>query len=80
LVDSAEMVRAAYTLHQADDDFSQPGSLVRDVMDDAQRDRLVGNVTRHLQNGVSPKVRERAFEYWRNIDPSVGDRIAANFG
>ncbi|WP_431034300.1 catalase [Streptomyces sp. P6-2-1] len=80
LVDSAEIVRAAYTLHQDDDDFSQPGTLVREVMDDAQRDRLVGNVTRHLQNGVSPKVRERAFEYWRNIDPSVGDRIAANFG
>ncbi|ASY34446.1 MULTISPECIES: catalase [unclassified Streptomyces] len=80
LVDSAEIVRSAYTLHQDDDDFSQPGTLVREVMDDAQRERLVGNVTRHLDNGVSVKVRERAFEYWRNIDPSVGDRIAASFG
>ncbi|MGW3486141.1 catalase [Streptomyces sp. NPDC001054] len=80
LVDSAEIVRSAYTLHQDDDDFSQPGTLVREVMDDAQRERLVGNVTRHLDNGVSVKVRERAFEYWRNIDPSVGDRIATSFG
>ncbi|EDY42755.1 catalase [Streptomyces sp. SPB074] len=80
LVDSAEIVRSAYTLHQDDDDFSQPGALVRDVMDDAQRERLVGNVSRHLDNGVSAKVRERAFEYWRNIDPAVGDRIAASFG
>src|SRR5690606_32801283 len=32
------MVRSAYTLRPDDDDFSQPGALVREVMDDAQRD------------------------------------------
>ena len=48
-----EMVRAAYTLHAADDDWGQAGTLVRDVMDDAARERLVSNVAGHLRNGVS---------------------------
>jgi catalase len=45
-------------------------------MDDGQRDRLVSNVVGHLQDGVTEPVLERAFEYWRNIDKAVGDRIA----
>ena len=32
-----EMVRSAYTLRADDDDFGQPGILVREVFDDAQR-------------------------------------------
>ncbi|GGA09331.1 catalase [Neptunicoccus cionae] len=70
-----EMVRAAYTLRKDDDDWSQAGTLVRDVMDDAARDRLVQNVTGHLTAGVSEKVLQRAFEYWRNIDADTGVRI-----
>src|SRR5262245_32946913 len=63
-----EMVRSANTLHAEDDDWGQAATLVRDVMDDAERDRLVSNVTGHLRNGVSDKVLERVFEYWKNID------------
>ncbi len=74
-VDGA-MVRQANTLHQDDDDWGQAGTLVRDVFDDAERDRLVANVAGHLSNGVSDKVLERAFQYWRNVDQSIGDRIA----
>ncbi len=59
-----------------DDDFGLPGTLVREVMDEAQRDRLVSNVVGHLRDGVSEPELERAFEYWRNIDKQVGDRIA----
>ena len=70
-----DMVRAAYTLREDDDDWTQAGILVRDVMDDAERERLVGNVTGHLCDGVSEKVLKRAFEYWRNIDSDIGDRI-----
>ena len=36
-----ELVRAAATLHAEDDDFGQAGTLVREVLDDAARDRLV---------------------------------------
>lgn len=71
-----EFVRAAYTLRQDDDDFGQAGALVREVMDDAQRQRLVANVVGHLKKGVSEPVLERALEYWRNIDKDVGERIA----
>jgi len=50
---------------------------VRKVMDGAARERLVANVVGHLKNGVSQPVLERAFEYWRNIDKELGERIAA---
>jgi len=71
-----EFVHAAYTLHRDDDDWGQPGTLVREVMDDAQRDRLVSNVVGHLSEGVSEPVLERAIEYWHNIDQETGERIA----
>lgn len=70
-----EMVRSAYTLRKDDDDWGQAGTLVREVMDDAARSRLVSNVVGHLEDGVSGEVLERAFEYWRNIDKDIGDRI-----
>ncbi len=63
-------------MRKDDDDFGQPGTLVRKVMDDGQRDRLVSNVVGHLKKGVSEPVLQRAFEYWRNIDKEIGDRIA----
>ncbi|NCU01966.1 catalase [Candidatus Macondimonas diazotrophica] len=76
---SGDFVRAAYTLRRDDDDFRQAGDLVRKVMDDAQRDRLVSNVVGHLKKGVSAPVLERAFDYWRKIDADVGERIAKAF-
>jgi len=70
-----EMVRAAQTLRPDDDDWGQAGTLVRDVLDDDARARLVSNVAGHLSDGVSEKVLARAFEYWRNIDEDIGSRI-----
>jgi catalase len=71
------LVRQAYTLREDDDDWTQPGILIREVMDDAARGRLVDNVVGHLCDGVSEKVLLRAFEYWRNIDQDTGDKIEA---
>ena len=73
---SGEFIHAAYTKRKDDDDFGQAGTLVRKVMDNAARDRLVSNVVGHLKDGVKEPVLSRAFEYWRNIDKTVGDRIA----
>ncbi len=70
-----EMVRSAYTLHAEDDDFGQAHALVNDVMDDAARERLVDTVSGILANLRREEVLQRAFEYWRNIDKAVGDRI-----
>ena len=70
-----DMVREAYTLREDNDDWSQPRALVTEVMDDAARDRFVDNVAGHLCDGVSEKVLLRAFEYWKNVDKSIGERI-----
>jgi catalase len=50
---------------------------VREVLDDAARERLVDNVVGHLLNGVTEPVLQRAFEYWRNVDKGIGERIEA---
>jgi catalase len=70
-----DMVRTAYTLREEDDDFGQAGTMVREVLDDAQRGRLVDNIVGHLLNGVTEPVLLRAFDYWRNVDKDLGDRI-----
>jgi catalase len=70
-----DMVRAAYTLRKDDDDWGQAGTLVREVYDDAARDRLVSNVVGHLLGGVSEPVLQRAFQYWKNVDATIGERI-----
>ncbi|GAA2558001.1 catalase [Pseudonocardia hydrocarbonoxydans] len=72
-----EMVRTAYTLRAEDDDWKQAGTMVREVWDDDERARFVDNVSGHLADGVSEPVLLRAFEYWRNVDKEIGDRVEA---
>ncbi|MEO8816236.1 MAG: catalase [Mycobacterium sp.] len=72
-----EMVRQAYTLREDDDDWSQAGTLVRDVLDDEQRDRLAANIIGHVSAGVHEPVLSRVFEYWRNVDPDLGRKVEA---
>lgn len=71
------MVRSAYTPRAGDDDFTQPGILVREVFNDDQRTRLVDQVAGSLLDGVREPVLSRAFQYWKSIDPDVGNRIEA---
>jgi len=70
-----ELVRSAYALRADDDDFTQPGILVREVFDDAQRAALVDQVAGSLLGGVRSPVLERAFDYWKSIDADIGSRI-----
>jgi catalase len=70
-------VRSAYTLHEQDDDWGQAGTMVREVLDDAARERLVSNIVGHLLDGVTEPVLLRAFEYWRNVDKDLGDKVEA---
>jgi catalase len=70
-----DMVRAASTLRHDDDDWGQAGTLVRAVLDDPARDRLVSNAAGHLLNGATEPVLVRAFKYWKNVDLSLGERI-----
>ncbi len=71
------MVRSAYTLRPEDDDFSQPGRLVREVFGDADRAALVETVAGSLLGGVREPVLSRAFDYWKAVDADVGARIEA---
>jgi catalase len=79
-VDAGEMVRSASTLHAQDDDFGQPGTLVREVLSDTDREHLAANVTGHLKSGVSAPILERAVAYWRAVDKALGDKIANGVG
>jgi catalase len=69
------MVRQAYTLREDDDDFSQAGALVREVWDDEQRERFVGNVAGHILGGVSDKLLPQVLDYWKSVDADTGKRI-----
>jgi catalase len=71
------MVRSAYTQRTNDDDFTQPGILVREVFNDAQRTQLIDQVAGSLLGGVREPVLGRALQYWKNIDEGVGGRIEA---
>jgi catalase len=70
-----DMVRAASNLRRDDDDWGQAGTMVREVLDDPARGRLVSNAAGHLLDGVTEPVLVRAFQYWKNVDLSLGERI-----
>lgn len=70
----AELVRAAYALHAEDDDFGQPGTMVREVWNDAQRTAAVETIAGSL-DGVTGEVLDRSLEYWRNVDDDLGARV-----
>lgn len=78
---SGEMVRTAYALHAEDDDFGQPGTLVREVMDAEDRDHLVANILGHATDkDVQPEMKPRIVQYWANVDPDVGAAVASGLG
>jgi catalase len=72
-----EMIRCAQTLRADDDDFGQAGLLVREVFDDAARDRFVETVAGALLQDVTDPVLERAYWYWSSVDAEIGARIKA---
>lgn len=74
------LVRSAATLHPEDDDFGQAGTLVREVLDDAARDRLVANIVGHVSQVTRPDLLERVIQYWTNVDATLGARVAAGVG
>ncbi|MGI9092637.1 MAG: catalase [Mycobacteriales bacterium] len=75
-VEAGEIARTAYVAHADDDDFIQPGTMYREVLDGAQQARLVSNITGHLSKGVEGDVLTRALDYWRKVDGDLGARVA----
>ncbi|WIK65191.1 catalase [Gleimia hominis] len=74
-----ELVRAAYSLHEEDDDWGQAHDLVRNVMDEAARTRLVDTVSGMLLDGVDDHVARQAIDYWKHIDTETGEKIEAKY-
>jgi catalase len=75
-VDGGEILRSAYTPRADDDDFGQPGTMYREVLDDPAKDRLVNNIVGHATNAVSGPVQERVIQYWTSVDSDLGSRVA----
>ncbi|MGF3055811.1 catalase [Microbacterium sp. YY-01] len=75
-----ELVRSAYTLHAEDDDFGQPGTLIREVMDDEQRARLVDTLVGQYSNLTLDRIKERFLWYWGQIDQGTADAVRARVG
>ncbi|VXB53659.1 Catalase [Burkholderia sp. 8Y] len=61
--------------HREDDDYySQPGALFR-LFDKAQRERLFGNIARHI-HGVPNEIVTRQIEHFRRADPAYAQGVA----
>lgn len=76
-----EMVRAAYDLHSEDDDFGQPGTLVREIMSQEDRDHLAANILGHAGDpDVQPEMKPRIVQYWTSVDPDLGAAVAKGLG
>jgi len=76
-VETAEVGRLADARHAEDDDFSQAGTLYRDVLDDRERDELVANVVAHAGADVTDEVQDRVVAYWTQVDAELGARVAS---
>ncbi|RAV33828.1 catalase [Corynebacterium heidelbergense] len=69
-----DLTRGAYVRHPEDDDFIQAGILVREVLDDAARERLAGNIARAM-DGVSDQVEQQCWTYWGRVDENLCKRV-----
>jgi catalase len=75
-VETAEIGRYAYAEHRADDNFIQPRALYQNVMSETDREHLVSNIAAHIKGGVTHEMLPRVIEYWRNVHPDLGARVA----
>ena len=66
------LARSAATLHSEDDDFGQAGTLYRTVFNDESKARFLQTITGAVGGVESPEIRERAFQYWTNVDDTLG--------
>jgi catalase len=61
------------------DDFAQPGALYRDVMNDEERARLIGNIVDHL-GGAQNRLQLRQTALFYKVDPDYGTGVAKGLG
>jgi catalase len=56
--------------------------MYREVMSEADREHLPTNIIGHASHGPSlkPDVASCVGEYWRQVDPDLGAKVAKAFG
>src|SRR3546814_19044177 len=69
-----EMVRSAYAQRSNDDDFTQPGLLVREAFNDEQRTKLVDQAAGSLQGGVGEPHPSNTYTFWESYTAEDGVR------
>jgi catalase len=72
------LVRTAAILHSEDSDFGQAGTLYRDVYDAAAKVRFLETITGAISGVQNDGIRERAIQYWTNVDAQLGAQLRAN--
>jgi catalase len=75
-----ELTHAAHCLHAEDSDFVQAGTLYREVYDDAAKARFLDTITGAVGGVKRSDIKERAIQYWTNVDAELGARLRANLG
>ncbi|MDR7157371.1 catalase [Arthrobacter sp. BE255] len=75
-----ELTLSAHTLHAEDSDFGQAGTLYREVYDDAAKARFLDTITGAVGGVKSADIKERAIQYWTNVDAELGAKLRANLG
>ena len=71
---------AAHSLHAEDGDFGQAGTLYREVFNDGEKARLLETVTGAVGGVKDAGIKERAIQYWTNVDAEFGAKLRANLG
>ncbi|WP_459794216.1 catalase-related domain-containing protein, partial [Arthrobacter sp. AD-310] len=75
-----ELTLAAHTLHAEDSDFGQAGTLYREVYDEAAKARFLDTITGAVSGVKRSDIKERAIQYWTNVDTELGAKLRANLG
>ncbi len=52
--------------------------MYREVFDDAGKAHILEQITGHVGAVVSDDIRERAIQYWTNVDADLGAKLRAN--
>ncbi len=79
--EAGDISRFAYVEHSEDDDFGQAGTLWREILDDEAKSRMVFNIVGHAGGGdLDQDMKERVVEYWTNVAPDLGFRVADGLG
>jgi catalase len=74
-----EGTAARHPQELTDDDFFQPGELYRRVMNDTDREHLVGNIVAHLGK-AKKRIQLRQTALFFKTDADYGTRVAAGLG